>query len=291
MASRDITKRREAEKAQARFIRILEATTDYVGMSTVDGYPFYINAAGRRMIGLEADEPLDFHLSTCHPDWANEIISSEAIPTAMREGYWRGENAMRHSQGHEIPVSQVLLSHRDADGKVEFFSTIIRDLSERKREEIERIESANRYDAAIRASSQILFDWNSFTNEITYAGDMERMFGYTVAEMAGGLDRFRELIHPGDLPLFDQRIQQVTITRDPFHLEFRVRHKRRRLSSTSKRKGYFFLDRRGQIGRMVGFFADVTAQRHRPGRHSPRFTKASSNGSPIALRNWPAPPP
>ncbi len=27
-------------------------------------------------------------------------------------------------------------------------------------------------------------------------------------------------------------------------------------------KGYFFLDRQGRIGRMVGFLADVTEQRH-----------------------------
>ena len=260
VASRDITKRREAEQAQDRLIRIFEATTDYVGMATVDGYPFYINAAGRKMIGLEPDEPLEFHLSSWHPEWANEIILKEAIPIATREGYWRGENAMLHRRGHEVPVSQVLLTHRGADGNVEFFSTIIRDLSEQKSVEIERMEWANRYDAAIRASGQILFDWNSVTNEITYAGDLERMFGYTMPEMAGGLTRLRELIHPEDLELFNQRVQQVIITRDPFHLEFRIRHKSG-ADVWLEAKGYFFLDRRGQFGRMVGFFADITVQR------------------------------
>jgi len=259
VASRDITTRRTAEEAQARLIRILEATTDYVGMATADGYPFYCNAAGRKMVGLDPEEPLDFHLSMNHPDWANEIILKEGIPTALREGYWSGENALLHRDGHEIPVSQVILTHRDADGNVEFLSTIIRDLSERKRDEIERIEWANRYDAAIRASGQVLFDWNSFTNEVTYAGDMVRMLGYTISEMAGGLNRFRELIHPEDLPLFDQQVQQVTITRDPFKLEFRVRHKSAGYIYIES-KGYFFLDRRGQIGRMVGFFVDVTVQ-------------------------------
>jgi PAS domain S-box-containing protein len=260
VASRDISKRRDAEQAQARFMRILEATTDYAGMATVDGYPFYINAAGRKMLGIELDEPLEFHLSACHPEWANEIILKEAIPTAIRDGYWRGENALLHRDGREIPVSQVLLSHRDADGNVEFISTIVRDLTDRKREEIERMEWANRYDAAIRASGQILFDWNSATNEITYAGDVERLFGYRPVEMAGGLTRFRELIDPADLPRFDERLQQITATRDPFHLEFRLRHKSGRWVYLDAR-GYFFLDRRGQIGRMVGFFADVTAER------------------------------
>jgi len=51
----------------------------------------------------------------------------------------------------------------------------------------------------------------------------------------------------------------VIVTRDPFHLKFRVLHKDESYVFIEA-KGYFFLDRRGQIGRMVGFFADVTAE-------------------------------
>jgi PAS domain S-box-containing protein len=260
VASRDISKRRDAEQAQDRLTLILEATTDYVGMATVDGYPFYANAAGRKMIGLDPDEALDFHLSMNHPDWANEIIVNEGIPTAIREGYWRGENALLHRDGHEIPVSQVILAHRGPDGNVEFLSTIMRDISERKREEVERIEWTNRYAAAIRASGQVLFDWNSYTNEMAYAGDTERVLGYTIAELAGGLERFRTLVHPEDLAIFNDQVQKVTATRDPFHVQFRLRHKNGNYIYIEA-KGYFFLDRLGQIGRMVGFFADITAQR------------------------------
>jgi len=260
VASRDISKRRRAEEAQRRLTRILEATTDYVGMSTTEGEPFYVNAAGRQMVGLSPDEPLPAHLSKFHPDWANEIIFKEGRPAAIRNGCWNGETALLHRDGHEIPVSQVILSHPGEEGKIEFTSTVMRDLTDRKREDVVRIEWANRYDAAIRASGQVLFDWNSFTHEITYAGDTERMFGYTLVEMAGGLDRFRQLIHPGDLARFDERVKQIIATRDPFHLTFRVRHKSADFIFIEA-QGYFFLDRRGQIGRMVGFYADVTAQR------------------------------
>jgi PAS domain S-box-containing protein len=261
VASRDISKRQRAEEAQQRLTRILEATTDFVAMATVEGEVSFLNPAGRKMIGIPADVPPQLRVAEIHPDWANEIVLKEAIPTAIREGSWYGETAIRHRDGHEIPVSQLVLSHPGADGRIEFVSTIIRDLSDRKREEVARIEWANRYDAAIRASGQVLFDWNSFTNEITYAGDTERMFGYTLPEMGGGLNRFRQLIHPEDLARFDERVKQIIATRDPFHLEFRVRHKNAEFVFIEA-KGYFFLDRRGQIGRMVGFYADITAERH-----------------------------
>jgi PAS domain S-box-containing protein len=260
VASRDISKRRRAEQAQSRLTRIIEATTDFVGMATEKGEIIFLNAAGRKLIGLAPDEPLRLTIAETHPPWANEIVLKEAVPHVMRDGFWKGETALLHRDGHEIPVSQVMLSHQAPNGQVEFFSTIIRDLSDRKREEIARIEWANRYDAAIRASGQVLYDWNSITDEITYAGDVTRLLGYQAGEMDGVLEHFRALIHPADLALFDAEVSRITTTRDPFHLVFRVRHKGGHYVFIED-KGYFFLDRRGQIGRMVGFLMDITAQR------------------------------
>ena len=241
--------------------RIVEATTDIVGIADPDGRLSYLNAAARRFFGFTPDEPLDDkHLAAIHPAWAFEIVDKEGIPTAIRDGLWQGETAVLNRDGQETPVAQVILAHYQADGSVEFLSTIIRDISERKREEIARMEWANRYNAAIRASGQLLFDWNSFTNDITYAGDVEHFLGFTMREMSGGLDRFRELIVQQDLAAFDVEIQRVTATRDPFRLEFQVRRKDGTAVDVAA-KGYFFLDREGRIGRMIGFLADVTAQK------------------------------
>ncbi len=249
----------ELRRESVRIVRILEATTDFVGMSSASGQTLFINAAGRKMLGIEPEAPLPGHITELHPEWAQEILK-EAIPAAARDGSWVGETALLSPTGEEIPVSQVILAHADGEGKTEFFSTIMRDLSERKRAEVAGIEAANRYDAAIRASGQVLFDWNSRTGEITYSGDLERMFGCPVEAMQGGLDTLRKLIHPSDLERFDTEIQRVIGTRDPFRIEIRARH-----ADTTYRhieaKGYFFLDREGQFGRMVGFFSDVTAAR------------------------------
>jgi PAS domain S-box-containing protein len=260
-AFRDITAQRKTENAQERFSRIVETTSDFVGMVDVNGNVLYMNRAGRELLGWPLDASLaGRQLSEAHPAWANEIVLHDAIPSAIREGRWSGETALLAQDGSEIPVSQVLISHCTRDGTVEFISTIMRDISERKREEVTRIEWANRYDAAIRASGQLLFDWNSFTNEITYAGDIERMLGYTMREMAGGLDRFRQCIHPDDLTAFDSEVARVTATRDPFRLGFRVLRKDHAEIAVDA-KGYFFVDRQGRIGRMVGFLADVTVQK------------------------------
>ena len=246
---------------QARLVRILEATTDYVAISTPDGALTYLNRAGREAAGFGFDAPLaDANLAQLHPAWAYEIVRQEGIPTALSESVWRGETAFLRSDGREVPVSQLILSHTGHDG-IEFISTIMRDISDRKREEVTRIEWTNRYDAAIRASGQLLFDWDSLTHEVTYAGNTEQILGYSMNELRGGLDRFRQFIHPDDLGAFDDEIQRVAITRDPFFAEFRVCRKDGRYVFIQA-KGYFFLDREGRLSRMIGFFADTTEQRH-----------------------------
>jgi signal transduction histidine kinase len=59
------------------------------------------------------------------------------MPVALREGSWSGESVLRHRDGHEIAVLQVVLAHRSPGGEVDFLSTIARDISQRKREEEE----------------------------------------------------------------------------------------------------------------------------------------------------------
>ena len=251
----------EAEQVSARFRDIIDAAPDLVATSDMEGRAIYMNRTARHYAGFAPDAPLgDFHMKSMHPAWALEIILKEAIPIATRDGFWQGETAILDTTEREIPAWQIFIPHPGPEGKAAYLSTIIRDVSDRKREEIERMEWANRYNAAIRASSQLLFDWNSFTNDVTYAGDVEHFLGYTLCDMAGGLDRFRELIPPHDLPAFDSEIQRVTATRDPFRLEFKLCRKDG-VDLDVSAKGYFFLDREGRIGRMIGFIEDVTPQK------------------------------
>ncbi len=249
------------DEAQKRFIKILEATTDVVAMADRDGRLLYLNQAGRRLFGWHKEDVARHrNLEDIHPSWAYEVVKNEAFPAALKEGSWSGETALALEGAREIPILQVVLAHTDVKGGVEFYSTICRDISDRKLKELEQIEWANRYDAAIRSSGQVLFDWNSKTGDITYGGDVEKLLGYSGSEMQGGMARLREFIHPDDTDTFDLQIARVTETRDPFHHEFRVIRKNGAPILTEA-QGFFFLDRSGYIGRMVGFLRDVTSER------------------------------
>ncbi|MCS6840830.1 MAG: PAS domain S-box protein [Roseiflexus sp.] len=133
-AIQDITERKRAEQEMARLMEILESTPDVISMADAQGQVVYMNKAGRRLRGLPSGADLaGMRIVDLHPAWAAKIISDEAIPTADRNGYWSGDVAMVNASGEEIPVSQVLLAHHDADGKLTYVTSIMRDISERQR--------------------------------------------------------------------------------------------------------------------------------------------------------------
>lgn len=132
--------RQQAEQMQARLLAILEATTDFIGIADVNGRSMYVNQAGRRMVGMGEDEP-ETNLSVFehHPE-SVRIRFSEILPLVAQKGAWSGETALLHRDGHEIPVSQVILAHKGPDGNVEYFSTIARDISVSKALEKQRAD-------------------------------------------------------------------------------------------------------------------------------------------------------
>jgi anti-anti-sigma factor len=138
----DVTARARALAAERRFGAVIEATSDWVSIADRDERLVYVNAGGRRMVGIGPDEDVvGLRLGEFAPAWARERVLREALPVVRREGVWRGDMARLHRDGHEIPVSQVIVAHSDEAGEVEFYATIARDMT-REREAQEALRAS-----------------------------------------------------------------------------------------------------------------------------------------------------
>jgi PAS domain S-box-containing protein len=117
-------------------LRIVEDATDFIAMSDMQSHLTYLNASGAKMLGWPEHYSLTgMKIKDVHPEWATKMVLEEGIPAVLQHNVWRGENALMHLDGHEIPVSQMLLLHRDANGTPQQLSTIMRDISEQKNTE------------------------------------------------------------------------------------------------------------------------------------------------------------
>jgi diguanylate cyclase (GGDEF)-like protein/PAS domain S-box-containing protein len=132
----DITERKRSEEAQARLLSLLEETSDFVGMARPDGTVLYANRALRKLRGLTEGESIeDLRVEGAYPPNVAEQILLDATQAAIQFGAWRGETTFKYHSGEEIAVSQLIMSHRNGHGELEFLSTIARDISEIKDKE------------------------------------------------------------------------------------------------------------------------------------------------------------
>jgi len=132
----DITSLRQSEGARRQLNAVLEATSDFVGITDVSGRILYVNSTGRKLVGIGPyDELGAAHVQSYQPESTRRLLREVALPAAIRNGVWSGETELLTHDGHALPISQVIVAPRTPQGHVEFFATIARDISDRRRAE------------------------------------------------------------------------------------------------------------------------------------------------------------
>ncbi len=137
-----VTRRAEAEADRSRLLTIIEAAPDFVVTTGQGGQVLYANLALARFRGhRNANELKGARMHDFHPTWATELILREGVPTAFREGFWRGETALIDADGREVAVSQLIFAHYDQAGQPSMLSAIMRDITAQKQAEQARLET------------------------------------------------------------------------------------------------------------------------------------------------------
>jgi PAS domain S-box-containing protein len=154
----DISERKTAEERNRRLLDILDMSPDFISTATIDGEIRFLNPAGHQLVGLPGEVDLhQLHIPDFHPEWSSRKVEQEAIPTTfLSKGVWQGETALLHRDGHEIPVFQTILVHRDGKGRPGHLSTIARDITRQKADEDAMIAAKQASEAANVAKGAFL---------------------------------------------------------------------------------------------------------------------------------------
>lgn len=132
----DITESTRAERALRTLTEIFTLSTDFVVQIDTKGRLTYMNPAARRRTGVAPDAPVEhLTLADFFPPRTLERLLTEAASTAIAEGVWVGESQVWNAEHHEFPASHMVIAHRNKQGKVEYFSGLMRDISADKEAE------------------------------------------------------------------------------------------------------------------------------------------------------------
>ena len=184
----------EARRAQ-ELTRVLEATPDPVAILDPAGeHVVWSNDAVARLGLATTDGPV--RLLDLLDGWSQARYATTALPTVRSEGTWRGELRLVGTSG-TVPVSAVLVAHRDQEGAVDAISLMARDLTDLHAAQ-ERVEASEVRLAALVEHASDLVCVIGEDGRVVYASPaVARILGQEAHALEGV--EVADLVHPDDL--------------------------------------------------------------------------------------------
>ena len=188
---RDISERKRTEELASHMASIVEASDDGIFASSLDGTVVSWNSGAERLYGYKAEEVIGRPAAVLvPPERADEL---GWILKGLRRGKHieHYETTRVHKDGHRIDISVTVSPIKGRLGKVVGASVIARDVTDRKRVEMDLRQSEERFrvaltNAPVRVFNQDLDLRFTWINSHVMAWAKQDCLGKTDAEIVGG---------------------------------------------------------------------------------------------------------
>ena len=222
---RDITARKEAERALRQRAQVIGQVHDSVVVTDLEGRITDFNPGAERLHGYRKEEVLGKPAAMLDPK-EHEGLLRVVLEQLNQKDAVRLELPMEDKAGNALFCRLTISLLRSPEGKPAGTINYTLDLTERRRAEEALWESEQRLGLVIEGGELGTWDWNVATGEVTFNGRWAGMLGYSLEEIDPSLRTWEELVHPGDMPRVMEKLTAHIEGRAPFYeSEFRMKHK------------------------------------------------------------------
>jgi PAS domain S-box-containing protein len=212
-----------AHEANARMAAIVESSRDAILSRRLDGTILTWNSGAERMLGYTAAEMVGRNI--------REIIPAELHPRLERRQalFQQGEAVPGHEtvritkDGRRIDVATSPAPLRNASGEIWAYSTIIRDITQRKRRERDLRESEERFRLLAENIDQVFWiNTLDLDGNIYVSPAYEKIWGRSLESLRSDPNSWMASIHPDDLPRVQVAVSGIA-GGNQFDVEYRIR--------------------------------------------------------------------
>lgn len=164
--------------------------------------------------------------------------------------------------GTRFPVELSAASFIDAQGTIKY-STMISDITVRKKAEAALHLSNERYNLVVKATKDLVWDWDLVTGDIYRSGDsLMTVYGHSCNDRIKKNEDWITYIHPQDKERIRTQIDYYIDSTDEndFTLEYRFRREDGTYAYIHD-KGYIIRNKAGKAIRMIGAAEDITERK------------------------------
>ena len=246
----------EAE-ARFRLAAIVESSDDAIISKDLDAVITSWNAAAQRIFGYTEEETVRQPITILIPPdlWDEENKILARLRRGERIEHY--ETIRVTKTGKKVNVSLTVSPTRDATGKIVGYSKIARDITDRKRAELELAETNERLRLAFEAGSAGGWDWDIKTGKNQWFGNSHAQLGISPAETSGSREEFWDHVHENDREHLRSAMAAAREKHGQFNEQFRVVWRDGTIHWLRSR-GRFYYTANGEPERMLGISIDIT---------------------------------
>ncbi len=213
---------------------------------------------------LKTGKPLSVHDIRSDPrmaPWRDAALARGYLSTLnipiIYEKQVIGTLVAYHSEANAVNNEELELMF-EMGGNLAYGITAMRDRARRIKAEDRLRESEQRFDYALKAAQEGIWDWNMQTDEVYYSPRYKEMLGYSNEEIEPHASAWLRLMHPDDRDRAMSVVNAVMHGEREYKLEFRMRHKDGHYVDILSRGYPIRIGPGGPITRIVGTHMDIT---------------------------------